>query len=194
MGIFWMTRVDLWCKWDRRPSGWYKLNMDGFERHGQIIDGGQVKDEQGRLSAGFSLHYWHVTNIIPKFHALLKGLELCQSSSARNVYIQSDSWFVVMAIQASKVFSWRLEYIIRQCLDFLMMFLDFSCLQTKEYSCGLFSSLHSQKYSLGEVFFERDLSPTVVIKWVFGILEVELAPRCLDFCCYYGFVFCLLSL
>lgn len=48
------SKPGIWCKWERPPPGWFKLNSDGLAIHGIITGGGVMLDQEGNLIGEFS--------------------------------------------------------------------------------------------------------------------------------------------
>lgn len=42
-------KCGLWCKWKRPSPGWFKLNVDGSARAGNITGGGVLRNADGRF-------------------------------------------------------------------------------------------------------------------------------------------------
>lgn len=100
MGITdrWITKKKgLWCRWDRPPEGFYKLNVDGSSAVNGSTGGGIIRDHNGVLIVAFSTHYGMGTNNM-------------------NVMIESDSMLVTSAMRKWEIEHWNLIYHLRRCL------------------------------------------------------------------------------
>lgn len=98
-------------------TGWVKLNFDGSVQDGSITGGGVFRDEVGRFILGYSIFFGDGSNNRAEFLALAEGLLLGQTMGFERICIDGDSAIVVSAIQTGYTNNWKLEYVIRQCLQ-----------------------------------------------------------------------------
>lgn len=110
------VRRGIWCKWDRPPRGWYKLNIDGSVRGNGSAGGGIIRSIDGALVAAFSYYYGEGSNNLAEFLALKDGMLLCKALNLSPVLIESDSSIVVTAVRSAHGDNWRLAYILRECV------------------------------------------------------------------------------
>ncbi|KAG6658115.1 hypothetical protein CIPAW_04G137600 [Carya illinoinensis] len=96
--------------WSKPNVGQYKLNVDGnsLRNPGLAGGGGVIRDHDGRVLAGFSIHYGQVSNTVAEGRALLDGLKLAQQLGIRDILVESDSDVIVKWIQAGKCSLWYL--------------------------------------------------------------------------------------
>lgn len=119
MGITdrWITKKKgLWCRWDRPPEGFYKLNVDGSSTVNGSTGGGIIRDHNGVSIVAFSTHYGMGTNNTAEFTALQEGLQLCREWTITNVMIESDSMLVTSAMRKWEIEHCNLIYHLRRCL------------------------------------------------------------------------------
>lgn len=102
----------LWCKWERSSLGWFRLNIDGSAREGNITGCGVLQNADGYLIAAFSSHYGHVSNSVADFLALLEGLNLRKTSAINSIIIESDSTLIVNSLKSGMVYHWQLQYLL----------------------------------------------------------------------------------
>lgn len=92
-------RRGTWCKWDRPPSGWCKLNIDGSAQEDGSSGGGIIGNSEGEIVAGFSYFYGEASNNLTELFALKDGMTLCKALQILPVLIENDSSIVVLAIR-----------------------------------------------------------------------------------------------
>ncbi|GAB2274555.1 hypothetical protein Dimus_039093 [Dionaea muscipula] len=85
-------------RWERPPSGFYKLNFDGSARHQLYLAGAGciIRDDTGSpvVAASYRLNRFNVS--MAEAEALLKGLELAKRlNNIRYLYIEGDSKEVI---------------------------------------------------------------------------------------------------
>lgn len=102
------SKPDIWCKWERPPPGWFKLNSDGLAIHGIITGGGVMLDQEGNLIGEFSNFYGEWTNTLAKFMALRDGLVFCLALNISPMIVKSDSTVVVKAMRSGAIGNWQL--------------------------------------------------------------------------------------
>lgn len=109
----------VWCKWDTLSRGWFKLNIDGSAIGEKITVGGIIREDQGKFIGGFSVWYGTRTNTLAELLALRHGLLMCLAMNIAQVCVESDSMVVVMAVQPGRPDNWRLEFVLRECLNLI---------------------------------------------------------------------------
>ncbi|XP_042969044.1 uncharacterized protein LOC122301721 [Carya illinoinensis] len=79
--------------WIKPNRDQYKLNVDGswLRNLGLACGGGVIRDHDGRVLAGFAIHYGQVSNNVAEGRALLDGLKLAQQLGIRDILVESDS-------------------------------------------------------------------------------------------------------
>lgn len=109
-------KAGIWCRWERPPEGWLKLNVDGSSSAYSTSGGGIIRNHLRVIVAAFSNYYGLGTNNSAEFEALYDGVCLCQKLNATHVLIESDSLIVVTSLQQRYMSHWALEYVYRRCL------------------------------------------------------------------------------
>lgn len=92
-------KAGIWCRWERPPEGWLKLNVDGSSSAYSTSGGGIIRNHLRVIVAAFSNYYGLGTNNSAEFEALYDGVCLCQKLNATHVLIESDSLIVVTSLQ-----------------------------------------------------------------------------------------------
>lgn len=110
------SKFGTWCRWERPPEGWLKLNVDGSSRAESTSGGGIIRNHLGVVVVAFSNYYRLGTNKSVEIRALYDGLCLCQNLNATHVFVESDLLIVVTAVQNERVSHWALEYVFRRCI------------------------------------------------------------------------------
>lgn len=99
-------KCGVWCKWDKPSPEWFKPNIDGSVRDGNVTGGGIIRNTEGKLVASFSIYYGEGTKNMAEFLVLKDGMLLCKQLNVSPVFIESDSMLTVSAVTTTKVDNW----------------------------------------------------------------------------------------
>ena len=116
-------------RWNRPPSGIYKLNTDGSAIHntGQTGGGGILRDDQGKLIYAFSIPLAFGTNNFAEIQAALYGLNWCQQHGFKRLILEVDSELLVKWINNTQYIPWRSQQDIQQLQDISKNMEYFQC-------------------------------------------------------------------
>lgn len=62
-----------WYRWDKPPSGWCKLYVNGSARDEKTLGGGIIRNHDGSIIVGFANFFGDDTNNLAELLALLDG-------------------------------------------------------------------------------------------------------------------------
>lgn len=62
-----------WYRWDKPPSGWCKLHVNGSARDEKTLGRGIIRNHDGSIIVGFANFFGDDTNNLAELLALLDG-------------------------------------------------------------------------------------------------------------------------
>lgn len=96
--------------WSPPPANTHKLNVDGsFNPNARTAGiGGILRDAQGTIVQGFAAKIIAASPLEAELHALLRGIQVCNSTGVREVIIKGDSFIIWDSMSKDEGVPWTL--------------------------------------------------------------------------------------
>ena len=165
-----ITRVERWIKWEKPPTGWFKVNTDGASRGnpGLATASGVLRDENGSWLCGFGLNIGRCSAPLAELWGVYYGLLIAWHKGVRCVEVEVDSAVVVGFFRTGIAETHPLSFLVRLCYGFISRDWIVRFKHIYREANGLADGLATYAFSLALGFHIFDVVPVEVSLLLIG--------------------------